>query len=135
VTPIPILPALVQSMAGARSGHGSDGTGIRGPHRARSIRDPGGARATGRIALAACMLLGLAGGAWGRPFSEPDETRLDRHGHYRSRDGSEVHQPAKTVDGTKPTGASATCRDGTWSFSHTHRGTCSRHGGVLRWDG
>ena len=66
---------------------------------------------------------------------EPDESTLDRHGHYRSRDGSEVHRPAKTRDGGKPAGATAKCRDDTWSFSHTRRGTCSGHGGVARWEG
>ncbi|MCJ2025181.1 DUF3761 domain-containing protein [Methylobacterium sp. J-067] len=66
-----------------------------------------------------------------REFREPDESALDRHGHYVSRsDGQTVHQPAKTRNGSKPSGATAHCRDGTWSFSHTHRGTCSRHGGV-----
>ena len=68
-----------------------------------------------------------------REFTEPNERTLDRHGHYHSRDGSSVHQPAHTHDGSKPEGATAHCRDNTWSFSHTHRGTCSRHGGVASW--
>jgi hypothetical protein len=32
-----------------------------------------------------------------------------------------------------PLGASAQCSDGLYSFSRTHRGTCSHHGSVLRW--
>jgi|SRR5579862_1007926 hypothetical protein len=32
-----------------------------------------------------------------------------------------------------PPGATAQCRDGTYSFSHHHSGTCSHHGGVARW--
>jgi hypothetical protein len=32
-----------------------------------------------------------------------------------------------------PQGASAQCRDGTYSFSQSRRGTCSHHGGVARW--
>jgi len=32
-----------------------------------------------------------------------------------------------------PAGASAICRDGTYSFSQNRRGTCSHHGGVARW--
>jgi len=32
-----------------------------------------------------------------------------------------------------PAGASAKCRDGTYSFSEHHRGTCSHHGGVASW--
>jgi hypothetical protein len=32
-----------------------------------------------------------------------------------------------------PAGASAKCRDGTYSFSQHRRGTCSHHGGVGSW--
>lgn len=32
-----------------------------------------------------------------------------------------------------PAGASAICRDGTFSFSQNRRGTCSHHGGVAQW--
>jgi hypothetical protein len=32
-----------------------------------------------------------------------------------------------------PVGATALCRDKTYSFSATKRGACSRHGGVLSW--
>ena len=32
-----------------------------------------------------------------------------------------------------PPGATARCRDGTYSFSQHHSGTCSHHGGVAKW--
>lgn len=32
-----------------------------------------------------------------------------------------------------PAGATALCRDGTYSFSQHRRGTCSHHGGVKKW--
>ena len=32
-----------------------------------------------------------------------------------------------------PAGATAQCRDGTYSFSQHRQGTCSHHGGVSRW--
>jgi len=32
-----------------------------------------------------------------------------------------------------PVGATALCRDGTYSFSQHHSGTCSHHGGVAQW--
>src|SRR3954468_12527879 len=32
-----------------------------------------------------------------------------------------------------PPGATARCNDGTFSFSQTHSGTCSHHGGVAAW--
>ncbi|MEJ2668459.1 MAG: DUF3761 domain-containing protein [Deinococcales bacterium] len=34
---------------------------------------------------------------------------------------------------TWPAGATAECKDGTFSYSQHHRGACSRHGGVLAW--
>ncbi len=65
--------------------------------------------------------------------AEPNEADLQTHGHYRNKDGQEVHAPAKSVDGKVPAGASAKCRDGSYSFSRSHRGTCSHHGGVASW--
>ena len=35
--------------------------------------------------------------------------------------------------GPAPAGATAQCKDGSWSMSRTHSGTCSRHGGVAAW--
>jgi hypothetical protein len=32
-----------------------------------------------------------------------------------------------------PQGATAKCKDGTYSHAATHRGACSRHGGVAEW--
>ncbi len=34
---------------------------------------------------------------------------------------------------TAPQGAIARCRDGSYSFSRSRRGTCSHHGGVAKW--
>lgn len=87
-----------------------------------------------RIVALAGLAVSLTGPAMAREYREPDETGLDRHGHYRSHDGSSVHQPARSRDGMKPDGATARCRDGTWSFSHSRSGTCSRHGGVASWN-
>jgi hypothetical protein len=63
----------------------------------------------------------------------PNEANLQTHGHYVNKAGQDVHSPAKSVDGKVPAGASAKCRDGTYSFSTSRRGTCSRHGGVANW--
>jgi len=59
--------------------------------------------------------------------------RLMEQGHYRNVDGAVVHSPAHTDTGATPAGASAQCRDGSFSFSAHRRGTCSHHGGVARW--
>jgi hypothetical protein len=41
--------------------------------------------------------------------------------------------PAEPKAGQAPAGATAECRDGTYSYSAHRRGTCSHHGGVKRW--
>jgi len=53
--------------------------------------------------------------------------------HYVNRDGDEVHSPScgPQHDHESPT---AQCRDGSFSYSHHHSGTCSHHGGVAQWD-
>lgn len=63
----------------------------------------------------------------------PNEAELLAHAHYRSSDGRVVHSPAKSTHDQVPSGASAKCRDGTYSFSQHRRGTCSHHGGVDNW--
>lgn len=51
--------------------------------------------------------------------------------YYTNSRGIRVQSPThyKSV----PVGATALCRDGTYSFSRSRRGTCSHHGGVARW--
>ncbi|MBI4419424.1 MAG: DUF3761 domain-containing protein [Gemmatimonadetes bacterium] len=53
-------------------------------------------------------------------------------GYVNSR-GEWVPSPARTPNDSPPAGASARCRDGTYSFSRSRRGTCSSHGGVAQW--
>lgn len=51
--------------------------------------------------------------------------------HYTNVYGNRVQSP--TYYNQRPEGATALCRDGTYSFSQSRRGTCSHHGGVARW--
>jgi hypothetical protein len=60
-------------------------------------------------------------------------TNLSNDNSYTNTAGNEVHSPAYTEDNSIPAGASARCRDGTYSFSQSRRGTCSHHGGVGEW--
>jgi Protein of unknown function (DUF3761) len=53
--------------------------------------------------------------------------------YYRSVDGSEVHTPTH-YPSSRYGRETALCEDGTQSYSHHHRGTCSHHGGVARWE-
>ena len=70
---------------------------------------------------------------WARSHSAPNESQLVEHGTYTDRAGESVHSPAHSKNGTVPAGSSAQCGDGSYSFSHSHRGTCSHHGGVAQW--
>jgi len=47
----------------------------------------------------------------------PAESQLVEHGQYINGSGAVVHSPACTISGQAPAGASAQCRDGTFSFS------------------
>jgi hypothetical protein len=53
-------------------------------------------------------------------------------GYINSR-GQWIPSPAHTIDGQAPSGATARCGDGSYSFSQSRRGTCSWHGGVAEW--
>lgn len=67
------------------------------------------------------------------PRRAADESELVTHTRYRNKAGNTVHSPSKAKSGKLPSGASAKCGDGSYSFSQNGRGTCSRHGGVASW--
>ena len=92
------------------------------------------------VALASAMFVGA--GAEARDSTgyihharsyQGGETDLIRHSGYKNSYGHEVHSPSRTFSGLAPSGASAHCRDGSYSFSEHHQGTCSHHGGVSNW--
>jgi hypothetical protein len=84
--------------------------------RASRPRNPRGSRASGRST-------GTAGTtARGRGASSD---------YYTNVDGERVHRPV--FSRSAPSGATARCRDGSYSFSRHRRGTCSHHGGVAQW--
>lgn len=62
---------------------------------------------------------------------EAPSSGLSNDNYYTNTYGNQVHSPAYSP--SVPAGASAQCRDGTYSFSQSRRGTCSHHGGVARW--
>jgi uncharacterized protein (DUF2147 family) len=54
------------------------------------------------------------------------------NGTYVNSSGNTVCSPEESSSGP-PTGATAECEDGTYSFSEHRSGTCSSHGGVAKW--
>jgi Protein of unknown function (DUF3761) len=55
-------------------------------------------------------------------------------GYYTNRDGQSVPRPCGNAQSdAPPEGSTAVCRDGRYSYSRHHTGTCSGHSGVQRW--
>jgi hypothetical protein len=85
-------------------------------------------------AAAASLLLAAAPAfAYSTSAATPNDADLDNHNTYQNSSGDTVHSPAHSKSGRVPEGATARCRDGTYSFSRHRRGTCSGHGGVAAW--
>jgi hypothetical protein len=61
----------------------------------------------------------------------PAATPTCANGSYVNADGNAVCRPQSGP--VAPPGATARCKDGTWSSSQNRRGTCSSHGGVAEW--
>lgn len=94
---------------------------------AKPVQTPSGATRAWEFERAQRIKLCLAKAA------EPNEAELQTHRHYKAKNGLGVHSPAKSTHDHVPAGASARCRDGSYSFSQHRRGTCSHHGGVAIW--
>lgn len=58
-------------------------------------------------------------------------SQQQNNGYYKNTQGIKVKRPVRA--NSPPSGATAICKDGTYSFSKNRRGTCSHHGGVSRW--
>lgn len=63
--------------------------------------------------------------------SQQSEPTCTNNGTYTNSKGQTVKRPESCS--SAPQGATAQCRDGSYSFSQSHRGTCSHHGGVAKW--
>jgi resuscitation-promoting factor RpfB len=62
---------------------------------------------------------------------KPNQPNCSNNGTYVNKKGQTVTRPENCS--AVPKGATAQCRDGTYSFSQSRRGTCSHHGGVAKW--
>ena len=59
------------------------------------------------------------------------QVNCTNNGTYVNSQGQTVQRPEKCSG--PPQGATAQCRDGSYSFSKSRRGTCSHRGGVAKW--
>lgn len=90
-----------------------------------------------KLGIAAIVIaLGLAGEAANARghsyhYSYRPHSYSYHHSYYTNVSGHRVHTPIYSSH--RPSGASAQCADGSWSFSEHARGTCSHHGGVAHW--
>jgi hypothetical protein len=62
---------------------------------------------------------------------QKSQPKCTDNGTYVNSAGKTVKRPEKCS--TAPRRATAQCRDGSYSFSQSRRGTCSHHGGVAKW--
>jgi Protein of unknown function (DUF3761) len=60
-----------------------------------------------------------------------DKVNCTSNGTYVNSKGQTVQRPENCSG--PPKGATAHCRDDSYSFSQSRRGTCSHHGGVAKW--
>lgn len=67
----------------------------------------------------------------GKVKQDPGNVNCTSNGTYVNSKGQTVKRP-ETCSGS-PKGATAQCRDGSYSFSQSRRETCSHHGGVAKW--
>jgi len=61
----------------------------------------------------------------------PKPKCTDTGSTYVNSRGQSVRRPENCS--AAPQGATAQCRDGSYSFSQSRKGTCSHHGGVAKW--
>lgn len=74
----------------------------------------------------------IATGTKSKPIETTSTTSSNQVGDtYTNSAGNQVQRPI--YSDSIPAGASAQCKDGTYSFSQSRRGTCSGHGGVAEW--
>ena len=62
---------------------------------------------------------------------QQQKPKCSDNGTYTNSKGETVKRPENCT--AAPQGATAQCRDGSYSFSQSRRGTCSHHGGVAKW--
>lgn len=81
-----------------------------------------------RVLALLVVVVALVAGSTAAQARPPVEAKLCSVGYYENVDGKCVRRPSHD-----PRGATAQCRDGTYSYSQHASGTCSHRGDVRRW--
>ena len=82
-----------------------------------------------KIISAGLLLIALTGAAYAVTVTASNGVACNSD-YYTNASGETVHSPSCGRETEKKT---AICSDQSVSFSHSRRGTCSRHGGVAQW--
>jgi Protein of unknown function (DUF3761) len=85
-----------------------------------------------KIVRAALISIALAGAAHADTGTTSTGVACNND-TYTNASGETVHSPSCGHDNETTDKKTAICRDQSVSFSHSRRGTCSRHGGVAQW--
>ncbi|MET8429979.1 DUF3761 domain-containing protein [Nocardia sp. NPDC004860] len=80
---------------------------------------------------AAAAFIGASSALAGPAVAAPVLHTACAASEYENVSGACVPRPEQSP--TAPDGATARCKDGTYSFSQHRSGTCSHHGGVAAW--
>jgi hypothetical protein len=81
-----------------------------------------------RVAYLAAVLCALVAASGAAAHQDQAASVACKAGYYLNVSNHCVHSPSSS-----PIGATAKCRDNTYSYSEHASGTCSHHGGVVRW--
>lgn len=82
-------------------------------------------------ALLSIVLCAAFAGSASSASAHGSAAPLCKAGYYKNVSKHCVKRPRRSA--TVPNGATAKCRDRTYSFSEHASGTCSHHGGVAVW--
>lgn len=67
------------------------------------------------------------------PRTNQDSGQQQSSSNKAKRGKKEPSGGSQSGTSSASNGATAKCKDGTYSFSKHHQGTCSHHGGVAKW--
>lgn len=114
----------------------SDGTTSTSKTRSGACRGHGGIQKTGTSAIATSakpVTNTHAATPASAPVAEPATSASTASAPPATPAPKPTPAAARAPTGAEPAGATAVCKDGTYSTSKHHSGSCAHHGGVSQW--